>query len=187
MFTQKTSQMCMHKMYPSVNSCHSLNNGWTSFRMTKKTQNGHKSRRMVTSSMVGRGYLIMRDLGNKSPAENWKNSLIYFRGHQFYPHGVVSLCVRTHIPARPRAYHRSPDDGPFIININKFKIKVDPTPMGSYPFPVYYDQTCLMNAGIRADQEAKDLKSRGATERDLLIVGPGVLGRLVAESWLQVT
>lgn len=43
-----------------------------------------------------------------------------------------------------------------------------------------------MNAGIMARQAAEDKNSHGSTERDLLVVGPGVLGRLVAEKWLQV-
>lgn len=38
----------------------------------------------------------------------------------------------------------------------------------------------------RAVHDVKFMDSHGSTEMDLLVVGPGVLGRLVAENWLKV-
>ncbi|XP_059072984.1 uncharacterized protein LOC131067013 isoform X1 [Cryptomeria japonica] len=42
-----------------------------------------------------------------------------------------------------------------------------------------------VRSGIMSKQDAEDTNSHGSMERDLLVVGPGVLGRLVAEKWLQ--
>lgn len=42
-----------------------------------------------------------------------------------------------------------------------------------------------MNEGA-VKEEQKGASSGGVGENDLLIVGPGVLGRLVAEQWRQV-